>query len=138
MQPQPPKQISEYANACLEALVASGLGRTVSLGGAFGLMHYFEYRPTYDVDAWWHESVTTEEQQQVMQVLVTALERYGRVQVRTWGDVTSIELQTNIKKVFSFQIARRSVQLEPAQPTVWPGVLLDSFSDLVASKWWHW
>lgn len=134
MQPQLPRQISEYAKACLEALSVSGLGNTISLGGAFGLMHYFEYRPTYDVDAWWHEQVTTAEQQKVVQVLTTALETFGSVHVRSWGDVTSIELQAGSKKVFSFQIARRSAQLEPAVPSAWPGVLLDSFHDLVASK----
>ena len=35
---------------------------------------------------------------------------------------------------FSFQIANRSVKLEPSKPAPWTDVLLDSFSDLVASK----
>ncbi|MEJ2353711.1 MAG: nucleotidyl transferase AbiEii/AbiGii toxin family protein [Anaerolineales bacterium] len=37
-------------------------------------------------------------------------------------------------KVFSFQIAQRSGQLEPARIVPELGVLLDSFPDLVASK----
>lgn len=36
--------------------------------------------------------------------------------------------------MFSFQIAERSAQLEPSALTPWTNVLLDSFSDLVASK----
>ncbi|MCP4360979.1 MAG: hypothetical protein GY796_23475 [Chloroflexi bacterium] len=50
---QRPENLPPYANLCLQALADSGLGHTISLGGAFGLMHYFEYRATYDVDAWW-------------------------------------------------------------------------------------
>ena len=38
------------------------------------------------------------------------------------------------RTIFSFQIARRSAQLEPSVPAPWTHVLLDSFADLVASK----
>jgi hypothetical protein len=48
--------------------------------------------------------------------------------------VTSIELMDGTQTVFSFQIAHRSAQLEPSQPVPWTEVLLDSFTDLVASK----
>lgn len=63
---QRPTLVSEYARACLEALSSSGCGCRLSLGGAFGLAHYFEYRFTQDVDAWWVEPVTREERQQVI------------------------------------------------------------------------
>ena len=54
---------------------------------------------------------------------------------RSFGDVTSIELDTaDKKKTFSFQIAERSAQLQPSVPAQWTDILLDSFSDLVASK----
>lgn len=59
MQPQRPRHIPEYASVCLEALVASNLGETISVGGAFGLLHYLDYRPTHDVDAWWVPAATT-------------------------------------------------------------------------------
>jgi hypothetical protein len=77
MNAQMPQQVSEYAPACLEALSASGVGNKISLGGAFGLMHYFEYRPTYDVDAWWGDSATFEDKQKVVQVIETALRPYN-------------------------------------------------------------
>ena len=39
-QPHRPQQISEYAEACLLAPSAHGLERKISLGSAFGLVHW--------------------------------------------------------------------------------------------------
>jgi predicted nucleotidyltransferase component of viral defense system len=50
------------------------------------------------------------------------------------GDVDSVELQQGGKTIFSFQIARRSVQLEESVSAGWLDVPLDSLPDLVASK----
>jgi len=134
-QPQRPTQVSEYAQACLDALAASGHGQRLSLGGAFGLAHYFEYRATHDVDAWWVEPVTGEERRQIVQALETALKPFGEVRTRAWGDVVSVELAREKKTVFSFQIARRSVGLRPPTVGLWPGGIgVDSFDDLLASK----
>lgn len=118
------------------------MGKKISLGGALGLLHYLDYRPTHDVDAWWDASATAEDQRQVIQLLETMLDSFGQVQTRAWGDVVSVELLQQGRVVFSFQacaergrsIARRSVQLEPSAPAPWTNVLLDSFPDLVASK----
>ncbi len=130
-----PTQISEPALACLDAIAASGLGERLSLGGAFGLAHYFEYRTTHDVDAWWREPVTAEERQKIIRVLEEALRRFGPVRTRAWGDVVSVELGDGKKTVFSFQIARRTVELQTPLTDVWPGKIgLDSFDDLLASK----
>lgn len=133
-QPRRPQQMSEYALACLQALAARGLGRKVSLGGALGLAHYYEYRSTHDVDAWWTAEASTEDQRQVVHALREALSPFGAVRVRTWGDVVSVELQQAERVVFGFQIARRSAQLAPSQPAPWIDVLLDRLEDLVASK----
>jgi hypothetical protein len=35
----------DYAEACLQALASQELGDKISLGGAFGLLHYLDYRP---------------------------------------------------------------------------------------------
>jgi len=134
IQPRSPKQVSDYAEACLQALAAQGLGHMISLGGAFGLAHYFEYRPTRDVDAWWTPEATSAERTRVVQTIQGVLQALGQVRTRTWSDVVSIELFQEEHEVFSFQIAQRSAQLEPSQPSSWIGVLLDSFSDLLASK----
>ncbi|MBI1802669.1 MAG: nucleotidyl transferase AbiEii/AbiGii toxin family protein [Chloroflexi bacterium] len=140
--PQRPTLLSKYAEACLEALSASGHGRWLSLGGAFGLAHYFEYRATHDVDAWWLESATHEQRQQVVRLIEGALEKFGVVRTRSWGDVVSVELMEqgpaqSLPKgrvIFSFQIAQRSARLSAPLMSAWGGVPLDSFDDLVASK----
>jgi len=134
MQPRRPAHMPDYAQACLHALAANGLGEKISLGGAFGLLHYFDYRPTHDVDAWWVPSATAEDQQQVVRVIEATLQPLGQVRKRTWGDVVNVELVRQGKTVFSFQIARRSAQLEPPVLAPWTNVLLDSFPDLLASK----
>jgi hypothetical protein len=42
--PRRPSRIPEYAEACLQALVAQGLGGAISLGGGLGLLHYFSFQ----------------------------------------------------------------------------------------------
>jgi len=134
MEPRRPTHIPEYAEACLQALAARGLGSKLSLGGALGLLHYLDYRPTHDVDAWWSDLVAPGDERRVIQVIAETLGAFGPVRMRAWGDVVSIELLREGQSIFSFQIARRSVQLEPAAPLNWVDVLLDSFPDLVAGK----
>jgi len=134
MQPRRPAHMPDYAEACLQALAAEGLGEKISLGGAFGLLHYLDYRPTHDVDAWWVPSATGEDRRQVICVVKATLQSFGQVKTRAWGDVVSVELMREGKTVFSFQIAHRSAQLEPSAPAPWTDVLLDSFADLLASK----
>ncbi len=130
----PPKNIPEYAKVTLENLAARNLGDKFSLGGAFGLLHYHDYRPTHDVDAWWRNDVTAEEQETVLTVIEDTLSRYGQVKRRAWGDVVSIELHQAQQAVFSFQIARRSVQLHHSTSAGWTDISLDSLADLIASK----
>ena len=72
-QPKRPTFISEYAQACLGVLSTSEMAKHISLGGAFGLAHYLEYRSTHDIDAWWVESITLEEQQQVIRLVEKGL-----------------------------------------------------------------
>jgi hypothetical protein len=62
MKPHRPTHIPAYAEICLQALVANGLNDKISLGGAFGLLHYLDYRPTHDVDALCQNGLTTPEQ----------------------------------------------------------------------------
>jgi hypothetical protein len=134
LQPRRPSQLPDYAELCLQALAERGLGNRVSLGGALGLSHYWDYRPTHDVDAWWVPSTTEDARQQVIHALEEVLQPFGQVRKRAWGDVVSIELMQEDEITFSFQIAQRSAQLQPSSPAPWVDVLLDSFPDLVASK----
>jgi len=132
--PKRPSHLPIYARACLEALVKAKLAGCISLGGAFGLFHYFDYRSSQDVDAWWSESAGEQEKQAVLEVLETSLSTFGSVRRRAWGDVVSIELSRDDKVVFSFQIAARSVRLEESISAGWIDVPLDSLADLAASK----
>ena len=124
----------EHAQACIMALADANLGDRISLGGAFGLLHYYDYRSTHDVEARWAASATEEDRQRVLQVLEDTLADRGPTRRRAWGDTASVELRQGGRTVFSFQIAHRSAQLEPSVESPWEGVLLDSFPDLVASK----
>lgn len=137
MEPTPtrPTHLPDYAELCLMALAEQQLGDKISLGGAFALLHYLDYRSTYDVDAWWQQETTTQERQQVIAVLEATLAQCGQVRRRSFGDVTSIELATEQKKkAFSFQIAQRSAQLRPSVSAQWTNVQMDSLLDLLASK----
>ena len=136
-QPKYPQDISQYAQVCLDALVANRLGKNLSLGGAVGLAYYYEYRPTHDVDAWWQNDATNEDRKAVIHCLEVVLQPYGNVRTRAWGDVVSVELTPPGQKqvAFSFQIAQRSAQLAPSLPAPWPeGLQVDSLPDLLASK----
>ena len=134
IQPRQPSQVSPYVRACLEALLRAGVSERISIGGAFGLCHYIDYRLTHDVDAWWHGSLTERQKQEVSDILKATLAAFGTVYIRAWGDVLSIELSQEDITVFSFQIAARNVMLEEPASAGWIDIPLDSFSDLVASK----
>jgi hypothetical protein len=132
--PRRPTHLTDYAVACLQALAEQGLGEKLSLGGALGLLHYHDYRPTHDVDAWWMPSASDEDQRQVIEVIERTLGSWGEVVTRAWGDVVSIDLKRGGRTLFSFQIAVRSAQLRPSTPAPWVDIFLDSFADLLASK----
>ncbi|MCC7017963.1 MAG: hypothetical protein IT564_12265 [Rhodospirillales bacterium] len=98
------------------------------------MLHYLDYRPTADVDAWWELKATAQARQQVVEAIERTLAAYGDVHKRAWGDVISIELVRGGQKVFSFQIAHRTAQLATSAPAPWTDVLLDDLADLLASK----
>jgi hypothetical protein len=135
IEPKLPKEVSPFARSCIEALAVDGLGRHLSIGGAFGLAHFHEYRTTHDVDAWWRQPVSSEDRDAIVAALTRALEPFGIARTRAWGDVVSVELDQGGKTVFSFQIAHRSAQIDATIEGMWPGGLgLDSFDELLASK----
>src|SRR3954467_1655715 len=94
-------------------------------------------RPSHlseNVDAWWTPATLPEDRERVLAILEAALQPYGEVRARKWGEVVSLELRKSGKTVFSFQIASRSAQLQPPTTLPWSDVALDSLPDLVASK----
>jgi len=83
-----PQNIPPYAEACLQALGTTGLGHHISLGGAFALLHYIDYRTTHDIDAWWQPEATARDKEAVISTIVTTLESFGTVHIRNWQEVT--------------------------------------------------
>ncbi len=133
-EPVRPSDVSPYARACLEALACTGLGRNVAIGGAFGLAHYLEYRPTRDLDAWWTDAATPEERARTLAAIEEALRPFGEIRRRSWGDVASVDLVRAGRIVFSFEVARRSARLATPKHGPWPGVAVDALEDLIAAK----
>lgn len=136
-EPRTPRSLSRYARACLEAIAATGeASRAVSVGGAVGLAHFLDYRETHDLDAWWTAEARPDDRRIVIDAVARALRACeGQVEVREWGDMVSVELEQDKRRVFSFQVARRDALLQPPRHLPWPaGLLLDSFEDLLASK----
>lgn len=134
MEPARPSHLSDLAEKTLQALASAGLGHTISLGGALGLQHYLDYRPTHDVDAWWSSTATPDDRERVLRTVEAVLLPLGEVRARVWGEVVSLDLTVGGKTIFSFQIAVRSAQLAPTTNLPWADVSLDSLPDLVASK----
>ncbi len=51
-----------------------------------------------------------------------------------WGETVSFELSDGNRKIFSFQIALRTVELDPPRESAWPPVLIESLADNVGNK----
>jgi len=126
MKNRPPRNISPYATSCLKALQKTGLGKYIVLGGAFGLAHYYEYRTTKDVDAWWTNEATERDKNKIVEILETTLTKFGEVTTRRFGDVVSVDLHINGKITFNFQIATRSALLKAPEKCAWSPIELDS------------
>jgi len=133
MQPKKPSRPGPFVVDLLRAVSESGHAACISLGGAFGLLHYHDYRETHDIDAWWADDAAAEDMQGLLRTVEEALSAFGSTRRRAWGDVVSVDLQQQGKTVFNFQVARRSARLAPAVPSPW-GIPLDDLSDIVASK----
>jgi hypothetical protein len=137
--PERPKEIDPLAEAILARLQTQPVARFIVLGGYFALKHYHDYRNTHDIDAWWADDSRESDREQVRGALKAAIEpvaaeRELTLNQRRFGDTESWELLKAGAKVFSFQIASRTLRLEPPVPSPWPPLLIETFADNVASK----
>jgi hypothetical protein len=135
--PQKPTTLDPRAVALLEWMGAQPWARLIVLGGGVALKHYLDYRGTKDCDAWWHPDANSTQRQQAVQEIAEAMLHQNpghKIKHDKWGDVDSLKLLRGAKTVFSFQIADRSVQLEPFLPTVWGGIQIESLRENVAAK----
>lgn len=128
-------KIDPLAEAVLAQLARRPGSEEIVLGGYFALQQYLDYRTTHDIDAWWKlrpdpgaESAIRSAMEQIAQSNGLALAE------RRFGETLSFELRHENRKVFSFQIATRTVQLESPQLSAWPPILIETLTDNIGSK----
>lgn len=130
-----PPQIEPLASKVLEALAGRPEASEIVLGGYLALRHFVDYRETHDLDAWWRTRATKGAEAAIrgaMQQVATS-EGY-ELRERRFGDTLSFELCRDDNKAFSFQIALRSVEIEPPVASAWPPLLIETLRDNVGSK----
>jgi hypothetical protein len=137
--PERPSIIDPLAEALLTRLQSFPAARHIVLGGYFALKHYCDYRVTHDVDAWWAEESREADREQARAALKAVFESLASergliVNRRRFGDTESWEWLRAEAKIFSFQIASRTLRLDPSVPSPWPPLLIETFADNVASK----
>lgn len=133
--PKIPTRLHSLAREILDELRGQPAAAAIILGGGVALQHYCEYRDTHDIDAWWRANPTDDTKQLLKEIMQRVASRHGyALHVRTWGETESLELQEDGKTVFSFQVAVRSVELEPPGPSAWPPVQIETLLDNLGAK----
>jgi hypothetical protein len=127
--------IDPLAARILDRLVGVPEAGEIVLGGYLALQHHLDYRRTHDIDAWWRYRSTPAAEHAITAAVRQIAEREGlELRVDRFGETLSITLLRAGRKCFAFQIADRTVQLEPPQPSAWPPVLIESLADTIGSK----
>ena len=139
LEPRVPTNLNPFARELLEMLRGQPAARHIILGGGVALSHYHEYRETVDVDAWWVQMEDESDSEETVALLRTAMRALGEREVcnyseRKWGDTLSLELRRGSRKIFSFQISIRDVELEPPQEAEWSPVKIEAFRDNLGAK----
>lgn len=128
-------KIDPLAELILSELARRPGGGQVVLGGYFALQRYIDYRTTHDIDAWWKSRADPLAEAEIRAAMQKVAADQGlSLNERRFGETISFELSRGSSKVFSFQIAIRSVELEPPQASDWPPILIETLNDTVASK----
>lgn len=133
--PRKPAVLPAYAEEILAKLREYPESKEIVLGGHLALKHYLDYRQTHDIDAWWREARSTAAEAAIRAVMAEVAQRHAlHLAERSFGEVTSFEFLSAGRKVFSFQIAPRSLYLCEPVLSPWPPLLLESFQDNIAAK----
>ena len=133
--PTRPERIDPLAEEILEGLRGFPESGEIVLGGYFALKHYLDYRTTHDLDAWWRTGKSEHAMARIRAAMQAVADRHGMtLRAREWGETVSFELVQRGTKVFSFQIAARSLELEPPHRSAWDPVLVESLADNVGAK----
>ncbi len=139
LEPRIPSNLNPFAREMLEMLRGQPAARHIILGGGVALSHYHEYRETVDVDAWWVQISEESELEETVALLRTVMRALGEREgcdysERKWGDTQSLELRRGSRKIFSFQISVRDVELEPPREAEWSPVKIEAFRDNLGAK----
>lgn len=133
--PEVPPELHPLAREILAHLRSRPEAAPIILGGGVALQHYCPFRLTKDIDAWWEAAPVAETQAAIKQVMSEVSLKHGLgLQVRTWGETESYELQQEGQTVFSFQIALRTAELEPPVTSAWNPVKIETFRENLACK----
>jgi hypothetical protein len=131
----PPENLDPLAAQILQRLAGRDAASEIVIGGYLALQHYLDYRKTRDIDAWWRSAATAEAEHMIREVMSqVAVECGFLLGERRFGDTVSFELVRDGMKEFSFQIATRSVELEPPLLSAWPPIRIETLNDNVGSK----
>jgi len=123
----------------LAKLSAFPAAEEVVLGGYLALSTWVNYRGTHDIDAWWKGQLNRATLDAIDKVMSeVAAERGLTYAKREFSETVSFELSSAAKpkpeKVFSFQIATRTVQISEPTPSAWAPIQIESCEDNVGSK----
>lgn len=130
-----PKKLHPLARKILQKLSGEPSSATIIIGGGVALQHHCDFRETSDIDAWWNGYPSNEGISVIENVMEeTAKEENGKIVKRSWGDTVSYDLLKDNKKIFSFQIALRDIQLEEPVESKWPPIKIETLKDNLASK----
>ncbi len=133
--PTPADEIDPIALAVLRRLEGNSHAAEIVLGGYFALQQYAGYRRTHDIDAWWRHRALPETEAAIRGAMQSVADDEGlALTERRFGETVSFELHDSRTKRFSFQIAVRSVQLEPPRPSAWRPLLIETLADNIGSK----
>jgi hypothetical protein len=125
--PDPPEILDPLGKEILEGLRDQPEAAHIIIGGGVALQHYCPFRPTRDLHAWWREHPDPAAQTLIARVMGTVADRHGfGTNVRAWGDTQSYELLQDGRKIYSFQIAIRDVELDQPLESAWKPVWIVS------------
>ncbi len=130
-----PIELDPLAAKLLDRLSGKPECAEIVLGGYFALKHYLDYRTTHDIDAWWRTRASQETERAVEEAMRSVgMEEGLEFARRAFGDTVSFELLRDKNRVFSFQIAVRSIELEPPVASPWPPILIETLADNIGAK----
>ncbi len=139
LEPRVPSNLNPFARELLEMLRGQPAARHIILGGGVALSHYHEYRETVDVNAWWVKPIDEAGRMETSELLRERTRelaaRHGLdFTERIWGETQSYELRRGSKKIFSFQISFRDLQLDLPTDAHWPPMHIETFRENLGAK----